>query len=198
MVYWSLRILFVIISIIIYFAVLKKKAVRSKAYFGLVYAAMFLLTILPVDNIFVSFKAPESAYRYNHLGKAELVAEGTNSCLFVEHRKELLNYSTIPKEGDKWKADLGFVTQTPENRQGKNVLLYIKKCKNTNDYYISVLYLKGGTAGVKDNRNSEFSFINDYNNDLQENYYTYFAFIGDLSEDYTITVNEESFTFEHR
>ncbi len=65
--------------------------------------------------------------------------------------------------------------------------------KNTDEYYISVLHTENGTLDISDNRNSEFKFSKRYISTIGETYYTYYAYIKDFDEHYTLTVNGKNF-----
>lgn len=71
-------------------------------------------------------------------------------------------------------------------------MIYVYRYRDSEDYYITVLDTKGGTSVVKDNQNSEFFCLKKANTALNEIYCTYYAYVADLSDSYSVTVNGET------
>ena len=81
MLFVFIRLAFWGIAFVIGFCLIRKSRVKNRKRWSMIalIAAVAMVTIIaliPFENVFVTFSSPESAYHYNHSGKAELVISG--------------------------------------------------------------------------------------------------------------------------
>ncbi len=200
--FWSLlyyltRICFLLIALGLFLVVRKRLTPKiQKIYFATAIFIVIISFLFPVDNYFVSFSTPESSYRYNHIGSATVVAEGNQSSFLVESHNEKKDYVIIPKSNGKWKTDLGFATQLINHKSENSIVISVYKCKGTADYYVTVLNTEGGSVVVSDTCNSNFAYLNYKNEQLNKEFYTYYAYIDSFDVDsYTLYVDDTAIKF---
>lgn len=98
----------------------------------------------------------------------------------------------IPKSGTGWKLSLvGDLKTIITNISLNGIGFWVYQYKDSEDYYIMVSDPKGGAADVTDNRNSEFYYLTDDSNTLDLTYYTYYAYVNNIDDEYTLIVNGE-------
>lgn len=158
-------------------------------------AAVMLTTIsafLPIENAFVHFSSPESAYSYNHSGSVKLVVEGKNTAFVVGGKGDTDVYAIVPKFHNAWKMGMGLDTKRVAQTVSGGITIDVYQYKNTNDYYITVLDTNGGVLDIADNHKSTFVHVEKANSTLNKSFYTYYTFIDGFDETYSITVNGKS------
>ncbi|MBR0540957.1 MAG: hypothetical protein IJK26_01985 [Clostridia bacterium] len=201
MFYYSVRLVLFLLCIFIYFYLYKRHhltKIKSKIFWCVVAVVICVSFVFPIDNLLLSFSSPEKSYKYTHLGNTTVVAEGLNSSFLVEQKNEQSIYSLIPKKEDRWKTDLGHTTQLVYQKIDENIIVYFYKCKNTEDYYISVLNTNGGVSDITDNNNSYFTHIEYYDENTENSYYTYYAYIGNLEKEYSVNIDNTVISFSKK
>ena len=157
--------------------------------------ALILTTItalIPIENAFITFSSPQSAYYYNNTGNIKLIVNGTNTDLIVAAKGNTYFYNIVPKSNDGWKLGMGADTKRIVQTISDGISIYIYKYKNSNDYYITILNTKGGQLNISDNCASEFHSINQVNTALNKTLYTYYAYINKYDDQYSLTINSET------
>ena len=155
----------------------------------LIVALTMISVFIPIENTFVSFSTPESAFHYTNSGEVQLIVEGKKSDLVVADKKDTDTLLIIPKTDIGWKLGLGSDTKKVTRTIESGITLDIYQYKNTDDYYIIVLDTNGGECQISDINNSSFYSLMKENSALNKNFYMYYAYIGDFKSGYTITVN---------
>lgn len=184
-------------AFIISFVLIKKSRVIHKRRWSIValVAAIILTTIsalLPIENAFITFSSPESAYRYNNFGDVKLIVNGGKTDFIVGANGDEDVYAIVPKSNNGWKLGTGVETKRILQTVSDGVVIYVYQYKNTDDYYITVFDTNGGSSDIMDNHDSEFKYLETYNNALNETFYTYYAYIGGFDDQYALTVNGKS------
>lgn len=191
--YFFLRGVICVIFLLITLFGINKSKIKNKQRvmrgcligFGVLY---ILLGFLPLESIFFRFDSPTSAYEYrNPDAEAMLVVEGDESAFVIGQRDETELIMMVPKENGKWLVGAGSEFNTVAYRFNGEVTIYIRQCKKTNDYYISVSEVTGKEIHIVDSKNTEFVSLR-RETDLFTKYY---AFIPDYDENYWITVDGE-------
>jgi hypothetical protein len=191
-----IRIIFWSIVLIICFLIIKKSAVIKKSrWYSISFIVAFLLYSLscwvPVENAFITFSSPESAFRYTNSGDVMLVVEGEESAWVLGDEFS----DIIPKSGSRWKFSIAGDLNTIISDISLNGIDFsVDHYMDSDDYYITVTNPNGGVIDVTDNRNSKFFHIEKYNNMLDITYYIYYAYVHDLDDEYTLIVNGEVIT----
>lgn len=192
-----------IIRLIIIFAVLfcsiiaikKSQAIRKHiwytAFTGLSVLLFVVLTLLPFENLVVTFDSPKAAYEYYNLGNSsiELVVEGKDSDFLVDGKSDSDTYLIIPKTADGWKIGIGLNTKCVVQKSFKGIVLYVYQYKNTNDYFVTILDTNGGESIISDKYNTKFYSREKNNNSLGKTFVTYYAHITNFNSTYSVTVN---------
>ena len=183
-------VLFIICLIIIN----KKNFFAHKRRLTIVSFIMVLLlttvtVFVPVENLFITFPTLESSYRYNNSNRIDLIVDGEKSAFVVGSQNDIDNYFIVPKSNDGWKLGMGFNKKIIEKKLLDDIIIYLYKYKGTNDYYITIFNVKRDSLNISDSINSKFQYTEKYNNIECKNCYAYFAYIGNLNYNYTLTVN---------
>ena len=147
-----------------------------------------ILALLPVENAFLTFSSPQSAYQYNHTGDVKLVVSGEITDFVVGAKGDVDEYTILPKCDDGWKLGMGFDTKRIHQTVSDGVVVYVYQYKNTDDYYITILDTSGGPLELTDNRNSNFQCLEHTNEALDTTFYTYYGYIHDYDDSYALTV----------
>ncbi|MBQ8447459.1 MAG: hypothetical protein IJX27_00840 [Clostridia bacterium] len=192
-------IIFLIFSII----VIRKSIVSHKRvlYFvstGVAVALIAVLTILPFENLFITFDSPKSSYEYYTSGKSniELIVEGTDCDLVVDCKNDAYTCLIIPKNSNGWKIGTGLNTKRIFQKISNGITVYIYQYKNTNDYFITIFDTSGGELEILDSYNTEFEFLKKNNEFIGKEFTTYYAYIPNFNSQYCVVVNGYEIVFE--
>lgn len=154
----------------------------------------------PVENLFITFHSPESAYAYYNLGKPDiqLVVEGEQSAMIVDNKNGIFSESYTKKSENGWK--IGFVRETKVvyQEQTENYIIEVCQYKNTNDYYISVYGSHSKELTISDNYNTEFFMLENHAFGTGTVYYSYYACLDNYPSDYRIMVNSNEMNLEQQ
>lgn len=161
--------------------------------------AAFVLVLLsgltPVENVFVTFSSPQSAYNYIYMDKAKLVVEGISTAFVAGGERDDSPSTIIPRSDTGWKLALGLDTETIINKfTSDKVIFQVDQYKDSEEYYITVYNANGAAAEVSDSRNSKFYHLDKSSNGDDETFYTYYAYVHDLDDQYTLTVNGKTYS----
>lgn len=150
--------------------------------------------LFPFENAFVTFSTPESAFSYTNSGDIKLIIDGSKTNFVVAEEGDISIYSIIPKTEKGWKLGVGFDTKNLIQKVWNGVVIYVYQYKNIDDYYITVLNTNGGPLEIADNCNSKFFYLSKSDEYLNETFYTYCAYIQKMDNQYSLTVNGQSFS----
>lgn len=196
---FAIRFIFWMIVVIVCFFIMRKhmrihKFSRYLIVFIITGILLSLSALVPFENAFVTFSSPESAYRYIYMDKAKLVVEGEESALVIGKEKDTLIYSIIPESNTGWKLGIGLDINTStsiSNSSSNIVSIWVDQYKDTEDYYITVFDSDGAALDITDNRNSKFYHLDKSSVRDDETFYTYYAYVHDLDDKYSLIVNGE-------
>ena len=199
--YATIRTIICIIFWVAGAAYLKKNGLHKVKYFIGMTCALFamevILDLLPIENLFLSFDSPEAAYSYTYSIPTLVTVDGEESTLVVGINGQTETSLIVPKKSDTvWKIGRGIDTKIThygiKNRMSANhVSATIYRYKNTKDYYIKLFLLMPGDAVVSDSRNTEFLKTERFIEAIGESYFTYYAYVKNLSAPYSVQVNGE-------
>lgn len=105
----------------------------------LIISVLFLVTIflVPVENLFVDFKTPESVFNYKHIGRIEKIIHGNESCMvYYSKGKASYSYIFIEKNGENYKIANTFNNKKISKKIDENGVFEIYNVTGTNDYYV--------------------------------------------------------------
>ena len=184
------------IFIIGYFLIGKIKSINAFRKLIITFMLSVILTtlsaLIPLENVFVTFSSPESAYNYNHSGKVKLIVNGSKTDFIVGEKNGTDVYLIVPKSDNGWKQGMGLGTKRICNKISDGITVYVYQYKNTDDYYIVLLNTNGGPLDITANNNSEFIYSESANSILNKTFYTYYAYLNSFNCQYTLTVNGEN------
>ena len=123
---------------------------------------------------------------------AKLIVDGEKTNFVVGVKGDVNIYAIIPKSDNGWKLGMSFDTKRVIQKISDGVTIYMYQYKNTDDYYITVLDTNGGLSKISDNLGSEFQYLDKSNSTLNKTFYTYYAYINNFNDQYTLTVNDKT------
>lgn len=211
--YQIIRYAFFIVLLVVVFFILRKKQIKIKKWVvwcGLIIWLLctFLSVLVPIENLFITFDSPQAVLNYTG-GVRELffTVEGEESMLLVYMSKENAQSSeVIKKTNDGWQINP--FTSRHSNVISKEEATYIcsmYQYRNTDDYYVTV-HIQGKLSNnmakeaieISDNKNTVFKYYEEgeSNSDFDILDITYYAYIKGFDENYVLTVNGNTVTFD--
>ena len=164
---------------------------------GTAVAAVILyigLSFFSVENAFVTFKSPESAYKYMYLKKTDLVVSGKTTDFVVGERSGT-NSTILQKTKNGWKLgrknNIILVSNTVKN----DVVVNIWQYRTSHDYFISVTSMdkENNKLTVKDTLNSEVQSITRESASAKDGITTYYLTVNKPDLKYRLTANGTDF-----
>ena len=190
-----IRVIFFIIIFLIGIFILKKLSLIHKKKFRvvLIVICVILTTILslfPIENVFVTFSTPEAAYKYFNSCPAILTVNGEKTDLVIGEKDSAYVYRIIPKSNKGWKIGNSLDTKMKFQKIVGEVAIYGYQYKNSEELYVAISHKYGKTLEIRDSKQSEFLCLTD--KDVKStSEYTYYAYIGDVDENYYICIGDE-------
>lgn len=180
----------------------KSRAIHKRRWLTVALAVAVILTtisaLIPIENAFVTFTSPQSAYNYNNTGSVKLVVNGAKTDFVVGAKGDTDVYIIVPKSDSGWKLGMGLDTKRIAQTISDGVSVYVYRYKNSDDYYITVLDTSGGPLEITDTHNSEFQYSDKFNSTLNKTYYTYYTYINGYDEQYVLTVNGKAIKIQNQ
>jgi len=184
----------IILAIAIILIAKSKKIVRKRKWYVLscILSLAFctLLGLVYFENLFVTFDSPESAYIY-YQNVSDIVAtvDGTDSTLVVGRTWDnSYNMLALPKENGGWKLDNTLHTKLIVNYFSADYSIIIYQYRNTNDYYVWITPLNGGSKEITDIYGSDFVAIEPIGDDT---IVRYLASVQQMDSQYWINIDGE-------
>mgnify|MGYP000071540726 FL=1 len=143
--------------------------------------------LIPIENVFITFSSPEAAFSYMQQGDVKLAVQGKESTFVIAEKNKTDIYSILPKTNKGWKLGTGFVFKKILHKNIEGLTIDIYQYKNSQDFYITIFH--EGPLSISDSRNTNFSSLSDKIDALNETYYTYYAYIENYNESYSILVD---------
>ena len=188
-VFWSLFL------VICCYLIKKSHVIRKRKWLLIAFVTIVLLItasdLIPVENIFVTFPSPESAYNYNNSGDVKLVVDGEKTDFIVGLKGDTTVYTIVPKSEGGWKLGMALNTKRVFQMIYDGIIIYVYQYQHSDDYYVTVLDTNGGKLEITDNRDSKFQYMEQENSVLNESFYTYYTYIKGFDDQYTLTVNDK-------
>lgn len=193
-----IRLAFWGVALIISFLLIARRQIRYKrrwaiAAFMIIVLLTVIFSLIPIENAFMTFSSPESAYNYNHSGNVRLIVTGEKNDFIVGDNGDVYAYAIVPKSNGHWKIGMGFDTKRVFQATSDGIVIYVYQYKNSSDYFVTVLDTKGGKLDITDSHSSDFKCLEDSNSTLGKEFYTYYAYVGGLDDDYCITIDGQPF-----
>lgn len=109
--------------------------------------------------------------------------------------REILN-TIVPKVNNGWKIGMGLDTKNVFHTMTEGITIQVYRYKSTNDFFIGVTDTKDGTSKITDNHGSVFKYVKKTDSTLRQTCYTYYAYLNNFDNQYTLTVNNKSFKLQ--
>lgn len=190
-----IRFIFFIIIFLIGLFILKKSSLVHKKKFRVVLIVICvifttILSLFPIENVFVTFSTPEAAFEYFHSCPAIFIVNGEKTDLVIGEKDSAYVYRIIPKSNKRWKIGNSFDTKMKFRKIVGEVAIYGHQYKNSEELYIEVSHRYGKALEISDSKQSKFLYLIDKDVKIKS-VYTYYAYIGDADENYYICIGDE-------
>ncbi len=173
--------------------IIKKKTICIVLSGVIVTTIFFAFAFIPFENKLFDFDSPEAAYRYyNNNYEVKLVVSGQISDMVVGHKRgNIYNHLIVPKSDQGWNIGISINTKRINRIRQDNLYVDVYQYKDTDDYYISISDLYGGSLDVTDVYSTKFIELLEVDETSGEDKFLYYAQVKDFNEDYYIIVNGE-------
>lgn len=196
-----IRLFFCSIIFIIGFILIRSSKINFKRRW---YVALLILTamlctisaVIPFENAFMTFKTLESSYGYVNRSDIQLVVRGEKTDFVVGKNGDTDSYLIIPKTEDGWKLGVGSNTKMVLHTVSDGIKICVYQYKSSDDYYITILDTNGGESHITDNHKSDFYNLKKSNKTINQTFYTYFAYINDFDENYSLIIDGKLISIE--
>lgn len=154
-------------------------------------ALITISALVPVENLFITFDSPQSAYNYINFGESdiELVIEGENCDFVVDRKNDTDTYTFIPKTETGWKIGTGINTKKVLQAFYDEILLNVYQYKDTDDFFVTIFNIDGGYLEITDCYNSEILSLEKENAYLEKTYVTYYTHLTEINPQYYMTID---------
>lgn len=181
----------------------RTKMIKTRKGQGKLVAAFLVVWMLlsavegffPIENLFVTFHSPETAYRFQSPGVTDIqVIEGEQSALVWGMDGDDTSVTfIIPKTDKGWKCsgvlDMDFQGFYPDS----GITVEIFHHKRSGDCYAMVENMRKKNSVITDERGSQFQ-PEDGAEDMYYEYYEAYAYIGKPSGTYMLTIDGADYT----
>lgn len=201
--YSTIRFIIGCIFLVCSIITIKKSKVIRKQILYIVFTSLsvlliVVLTFLPFENLFITFDSPKAAYEYFNLGKSniELIVKGDSCDFIIERKNDSDTYLIIPKTVDGWKIGIGSNTKRIAQKLSNGIVIYVYQYKSTSEYFITIFDTNGGELTISDEYNTEFISLERKNDSLGKTFVTYYAYITNLNQCYSVIVNDNKIVLD--
>lgn len=195
-----------LILLIVGLVVIHTSRIRKKILWTILLAVVwavgyFGISILPLEEPLLVFDTPEEAFhfKYDDNYEIELIIEGNESAQVISYDRQRRSYYTVilPKAEKGWNPEIQMyrrnAAQIMSPRHGT---ILVHRFRNTDDFYLSIIYTGSTPGELFDNRGTEFL---DRSGKVYagENLHfgnVFYAFVDGMDENYVLTVDGEEFT----
>ena len=188
-----IRNVLIVLFLIIGFIVIRNSSAQRKLKYYVLWTIVsfifsFVITLLPFENIFVSFYDPESIFEYeNPKATVHTVLEGeASSMCFGKSTDGQIRTSVAFKSGTKWKIARLTDMESAVYTYG-NLWISWYRYKGTNDYYVDIYDFRKTFDPVTDCRNTNFSVVRSD----KEKEIRYYGYVPKMDENYYLEIDGE-------
>lgn len=167
-----------------------------------VFLCMILISasgMFPVENLFMSFKTPESVFEYASCGEINDIVYGDYSCMLVYSKgKNRVGQYIVPKTKGAYKIPSYFDTKKVFHKFDKSGNFDVYNLSGTSDYYIvGIMRVIGNEIHIKDSNNVNVkNVVFESKDNGKTNTLLIYAFVENFTNDYFLLVNGEKIVFE--
>ena len=152
-----------------------------------------ILMLIPVENVIIGFKSPETAFRYSSSRHADgnIVVTGNQSAFVVATKESTDIQLIVPKTKKGWGIGIGLHTKHVESLLIEGFAIDIYQYRDTGDFYIRVFDANGSSATIEDSCGSNFLVTEKRNDSVNKTYRTYYAYIPNYNEQYELYIGDK-------
>ena len=197
MLYGFLRIVFWGIAGMILFVVLKKKFASKRlalvSSITLFFVAGTVSSLLPIENLFIDFKSPESVFHYYQSGKVDDVIYGNNSSMVIYSKNGSSGgHFIIPKSTRGYKVPSLFSVKKVSKKFDTDGNFDVYHVLGTDDYYIfGTTFLKGNEITIVDSNGRPVKYYAFESGDDFTKTVLLFSYVENFTNDYYFLINGE-------
>lgn len=194
--YLLIRITICIILFFIVLILLRKRRIIKKGY-SLIFVVLSFVTIttltyfIPIENLFINFSTPQEVFKYSTIGNLQKVIFGENSAMIMYSsgtgNDNSLQY--IPRDNEGWKIGTSYSHSQVAVASNKDYYINIENIRDTDDFYVVIheSFAKNRKE-IKDNQNSQFGYREVKNVRTDTYHYIYYAYVKNIDNNYTISI----------
>ncbi len=178
--------------------------IKTRKGQGKLVAAFFVVWMLlsavenffPIENLFLTFHSPEAAYRFQSSGVTDIqVIEGEQSAfVWGTDKDDAIAFRIIPKTDKGWKCSGVLDVDFPEFYPDSGIVVTVFRHKRSGDCYALVENMRKKNSVITDERGSQFQPEEESAEQMYYEYYRSFAYIGQPSGTYTLTIDGVDYT----
>lgn len=195
-------IIFLIISILIIKKFQRKDISKSKKVF--IYFVIIVIiqqvASIPLENLFIKYDSTEKAFFCLGRGDCLGIEEGQESSLIIAENKSKQSYIYLDRENEYLKAPFFKPKRKVVSLDRDNgVIVTLIQEKNTQNYYIVLLATHTLMNNeyenyITDNKNSVFQRLLYLNEDKNNYFYLYSAYVENVDkDDYYVKINDNEY-----
>ncbi len=158
------------------------------AFFSM--AIITIFSIFPAENLFATYKTPESVFNYANSGTITEIIHGENSCMVIySNGNNAYGHYIIPKTDKGYKIPSYFTSKKISHKFDKSGLFDIYNVCNTKDYYVF------GTVHLKEY--NEIYVLNGNGDKIKSNIFIIentdfiYFYLPDFSNEHCLSINGE-------
>lgn len=160
---------YVLIRILIFIAVaiclcvlnIKVKLSKLKKFICLFIALVFctVISIFPVENVFVDFNSAEEAFVYARRGDIVSICENDKSNAILFRNGDTYSTFFLNKSESDYKLCSPFDTIQIAEITKDSITIYLYKLRGTSDFYLEIFGLTSSEIVLTDNLETDFELI---------------------------------------
>ena len=199
MLYGILRIFFWgIVFLSTYFLLTVKLPIARKKMVVIITLAFCLIlgsvsALIPVENLFFSFKSPDSVLQYYQTGKVDDILYGNDSCLIIYSKgSNLGGHLIVPKSAKGYKIPSLFSVNKVFHKLGRDGNFDVYNVLGTNDYYVvGTMISKDSAIDMVDSNNESVKTIIIEMENTDTKTVLFYSFVENYTETYYMLINRE-------
>lgn len=134
------------------------------------------------------FNSAEDAYEQIYSGTVYAVVEGQQTDYVIGNKKQMV----LKKTEKGWKKPIVSILTAKSIRKVGTITIQVSQYNFSDEYYVTISDFDKTNPDIKDNYNSQFYEVFHEGEGLDKTIRGYFAYVNQIEDDYTITVNDET------
>ena len=143
--------------------------------------AFLMNTIVYSQDTVLEYKSPEEVYMEVQNGRPYNVIEGKETAYVIGSKDSII----VERTNNGWRYPVKSMIRAKAIKKEEDFTIYVEQYNQSEEYYVTVLYLGEDSVHITDNRNSCFQNIN------QEDSHFYCTYVNQIDDEYTIILNDK-------